>query len=52
MISVFREAGYQVSRSFEGGVVRLEFDIDPTEALVSVRTRASAPRRLAASATS
>jgi len=37
MITVFREAGYQVSRSFEGGVVRLEFAIDPTEALVSVR---------------
>ena len=37
MITVFREAGYQVSRSFEGGVVHLEFDIDPTEALVSVR---------------
>ncbi|QRE80988.1 GNAT family N-acetyltransferase [Rhodococcus ruber] len=37
MVTVFREAGYQVSRSFEGGVVRLEFAIDPTEALVSVR---------------
>lgn len=37
MVMVFREAGYQVSRSYEGGVVRLEFAIDPTEALVSVR---------------
>lgn len=37
MVTVFREAGYQVSRSFEGGVLRLEFAIDPTEALVSVR---------------
>ncbi|MDG3016571.1 GNAT family N-acetyltransferase [Speluncibacter jeojiensis] len=37
MISVFREAGYQVSRSFDGGVVHLEFAIDPTEALLSVR---------------
>ncbi|NLU81396.1 bifunctional GNAT family N-acetyltransferase/acetate--CoA ligase family protein [Rhodococcus sp. HNM0569] len=37
MVSVFREAGYQVSRSYEGGVLRLEFAIDPTEALVSVR---------------
>ncbi|EOM78222.1 bifunctional GNAT family N-acetyltransferase/acetate--CoA ligase family protein [Rhodococcus rhodnii] len=37
MVTVFREAGYQVSRSYEGGVVRLLFAIDPTEALVSVR---------------
>ncbi|SDC97074.1 bifunctional acetate--CoA ligase family protein/GNAT family N-acetyltransferase [Rhodococcus tukisamuensis] len=37
MLSVFREAGYQVSRSFDGGVLRLEFAIDPTEALVNVR---------------
>ncbi|MFC4602836.1 GNAT family N-acetyltransferase [Rhodococcus kronopolitis] len=37
MVSVFREAGYQVSRSFDGGVLRLEFAIDPTEALVTVR---------------
>ncbi|MFD4368272.1 GNAT family N-acetyltransferase [Rhodococcus sp. NPDC058521] len=37
MVTVFREAGYQVSRTYEGGVLRLEFDIDPTEALVSVR---------------
>lgn len=37
MVSVFREAGYQVKRSYDGGVVHLEFDIDPTEALLSVR---------------
>ncbi|ORI22686.1 GNAT family N-acetyltransferase [Rhodococcus sp. 1168] len=37
MVSVFREAGYQVSRSYEGGVLRLEFAIDPSEALLSVR---------------
>lgn len=37
MVTVFREAGYQVSRSFEGGVLRLEFAIDPSEALLSVR---------------
>jgi acyl-CoA synthetase (NDP forming)/GNAT superfamily N-acetyltransferase len=37
MVTVFREAGYQVSRSFEGGVLKLEFAIDPTEAMVSVR---------------
>ncbi|EME23660.1 bifunctional acetate--CoA ligase family protein/GNAT family N-acetyltransferase [Rhodococcus triatomae] len=37
MVTVFRSAGYQVSRSFEGGVLRLEFAIDPTEALLTVR---------------
>lgn len=37
MITVFRQAGYQVSRTYEGGTVHLEFAIDPTEALVSVR---------------
>jgi acyl-CoA synthetase (NDP forming)/GNAT superfamily N-acetyltransferase len=37
MVTVFREAGYQVSRSYEGGVLRLEFAIDPSEALLSVR---------------
>ncbi len=37
MVSVFREAGYQVSRTFEGSVLHLEFAIDPTEALLSVR---------------
>src|SRR5690606_5560980 len=31
MVRVFRDAGYQVSRAFEEGVVHLEFDIDPTE---------------------
>ncbi|MFD4180696.1 GNAT family N-acetyltransferase [Rhodococcus sp. NPDC058514] len=37
MVTVFREAGYQVSRTYEGGVLRLEFAIDPTETLVAVR---------------
>ena len=37
MVTVFREAGYQVSRSFDGGVLRLEFAIDPTEALLAAR---------------
>ncbi|WP_255450406.1 bifunctional GNAT family N-acetyltransferase/acetate--CoA ligase family protein [Skermania sp. ID1734] len=37
MITVFREAGYQISRSRDGTVLHLEFAIDPTEALVSVR---------------
>jgi acyl-CoA synthetase (NDP forming) len=34
---VFRDAGYQVSRAFEEGVVHLEFDVDPTERSVEVR---------------
>lgn len=37
MVSVFREAGYEIKRSFDGGVVHLEFNIDPTEVLVTVR---------------
>lgn len=37
MIAVFRAAGYELSRSFEEGIIRLEFAIDPTEAVESVR---------------
>lgn len=37
MIQVFRRAGYDVSRSFDGSSLHLEFAIDPTEALTSVR---------------
>ena len=37
MVGVFREAGYQIKRSFEGGVLHLEFAIDPSEALLTVR---------------
>ncbi|TQM31672.1 bifunctional GNAT family N-acetyltransferase/acetate--CoA ligase family protein [Nocardia bhagyanarayanae] len=37
MVTVFREAGYQVERARDGSVLHLEFAIDPTEALVSVR---------------
>ncbi|SHK27838.1 Acyl-CoA synthetase (NDP forming) [Pseudonocardia thermophila] len=37
MVRVFRQAGYQVSRQFEGGVLHLEFDIDPTERSLAVR---------------
>ncbi|SUA46513.1 Uncharacterized conserved protein [Nocardia africana] len=37
MVTVFREAGYQVQRSRDGSVLHLEFAIDPTEALLSVR---------------
>ncbi|MFR9750328.1 GNAT family N-acetyltransferase [Nocardia sp. 004] len=37
MVTVFRDAGYQVQRSRDGSVLHLEFDIDPTEALLSVR---------------
>ncbi|MCG2624181.1 GNAT family N-acetyltransferase [Arthrobacter sp. I2-34] len=31
MITVFNDAGYEVRRHFEDGVVMLEFNIDPTE---------------------
>ncbi|MEU7629271.1 GNAT family N-acetyltransferase [Nocardia sp. NPDC049220] len=37
MVTVFREAGYQIERSRDGSVLHLEFAIDPTEALLSVR---------------
>lgn len=37
MLQVFRRAGYDVSRSFDGSSLHLEFAIDPTEALTSVR---------------
>ncbi|WP_225978273.1 bifunctional acetate--CoA ligase family protein/GNAT family N-acetyltransferase [Gandjariella thermophila] len=36
MVRVFRDAGYQVSRAFEEGVLHLEFAIDPTEESVAV----------------
>ncbi|GAA0540898.1 GNAT family N-acetyltransferase [Saccharopolyspora subtropica] len=36
MVRVFLDAGYQVSRAMEEGVVHLEFDIDPTEESVAV----------------
>ncbi len=36
MISVFQEAGYAVSREFEDDVVRLHFDITPTETSTEV----------------
>lgn len=31
MVRVFREAGYQVRREFDGATLHLEFDIDPTQ---------------------
>ncbi len=37
MLSVFSDAGYEVSRHFEDGVVSVHFDIEPTEQSVSVR---------------
>ncbi|GAB2672458.1 bifunctional GNAT family N-acetyltransferase/acetate--CoA ligase family protein [Gordonia jinhuaensis] len=37
MVGVFRDAGYQLSRSFDGSTVNVEFTIDPTEALLTVR---------------
>lgn len=43
MVRVFRDAGYQVSREIEEGVLHLEFDIDPTEeSLAVVRAREQA----------
>ncbi|TLW92233.1 GNAT family N-acetyltransferase [Saccharomonospora piscinae] len=36
MTRVFRDAGYQVSRAFEEGLLHLEFDIDPTEESLAV----------------
>lgn len=36
MVRVFRDAGYQVRREIEEGVLHLEFDIDPTEQAVAV----------------
>ncbi|GAB3280988.1 bifunctional acetate--CoA ligase family protein/GNAT family N-acetyltransferase [Parasphingorhabdus pacifica] len=43
MVRVFRDAGYQVSRALEEGVVHLEFDIDPTdESLAVARAREQA----------
>jgi len=37
MLRVFKEAGYQVRREFDHGVVHLEFEIDPTEKSLAVR---------------
>jgi acyl-CoA synthetase (NDP forming)/GNAT superfamily N-acetyltransferase len=37
MVRVFRDAGYQVSREFDDGVLHLEFDVDPTERSLEVR---------------
>ncbi|WP_250399323.1 bifunctional acetate--CoA ligase family protein/GNAT family N-acetyltransferase [Streptomyces cellostaticus] len=37
MIKVFTDAGYTQKRSFEDGVVRLEFDLEPTDRSVAVR---------------
>ena len=36
MVRVFRDAGYQISRAIEEGVLHLEFDIDPTEESLAV----------------
>ncbi|ONI79358.1 GNAT family N-acetyltransferase [Actinosynnema sp. ALI-1.44] len=36
MIRVFKDAGYQVSRALEEGVIHLEFAIDPTDESVAV----------------
>ncbi|MFC0315275.1 GNAT family N-acetyltransferase [Gordonia phosphorivorans] len=50
MVAVFRDAGYQISRAFDGSTVHVEFEIDPTDALTSVRNareRASEARSIA-----
>ncbi|QGK69467.1 GNAT family N-acetyltransferase [Allosaccharopolyspora coralli] len=36
MVRVFRDAGYEIKRAMEEGVVHLEFAIDPTEQSVAV----------------
>ncbi|GAA2800294.1 bifunctional GNAT family N-acetyltransferase/acetate--CoA ligase family protein [Saccharopolyspora taberi] len=36
MVRIFQDAGYQIRRAMEEGVVHLEFDIDPTEDSVAV----------------
>lgn len=52
MIKVFTDAGYQQQRSFEDGVVRLEFDLEPTDRSLAVqrareqRAEARSVRRL------
>ncbi|MEU6405635.1 GNAT family N-acetyltransferase [Streptomyces sp. NPDC046985] len=54
MIKVFTDAGYTQKRSFEDGVVRLEFDIEPTDRSLAVqrareqRAEARSVRRLLA----
>ncbi|MEZ5211410.1 GNAT family N-acetyltransferase [Gordonia sp. PP30] len=50
MVAVFKAAGYQISRAFDGSTVHVEFEIDPTDALTSVRNareRASEARSIA-----
>ncbi|MEU6081665.1 GNAT family N-acetyltransferase [Streptomyces sp. NPDC047108] len=37
MIKVFTDAGYTQQRSFEDGVVRLEFDLEPTDQSLAVQ---------------
>lgn len=54
MIKVFTDVGYTQKRSFEDGVVRLEFDLEPTERSLAVqrareqRAEAHSVRRLLA----
>ncbi|MEU7041843.1 GNAT family N-acetyltransferase [Streptomyces varsoviensis] len=54
MIKVFTDAGYTQKRSFEDGVVRLEFDLEPTDQSLAVqrareqRAEARSVRRLLA----
>ena len=36
MIHTFRDAGYGVASAFDGGVMEMEFDIDPTDTAIGV----------------
>lgn len=50
MVAVFRDAGYQLERSFDGSTIHVEFTIDPTDAQRAVRNareRASEARSVA-----
>ncbi len=48
MVRVFRDAGYEISRAFDEGVLHLEFAIDPPSARSPWRARGSRPPRRAA----
>ena len=46
MISVFTEAGYEVSHHYDDGVIAVSFTITPTEQSQAVRPGPRAPRRV------
>ena len=45
MLRVFSDAGYVVDQEFDDGVVRLSFDLEPTEDSLGRHLRPGAPRR-------